>query len=166
MREQLETQLATAGGLATGNPFSFLLATSEYQCIAASADRILDTNLLLRFTKSVRTWGQRTLGTSHASTPRLTIYIQGCWRNVIPDEVGAKWHYMLCLTPGRKGRIGRVKICRVTAEEGYNARHVWSEQLGFNELLLHLASQPYGIADLKVSRNPLEGLIFLDGYLW
>jgi hypothetical protein len=87
-----------------------------------------------------------------------------------PDDINVKWHYILSLTRNSK----HSRKIRILSDPGAEASHgkrvmigkLVSTTLNFNELLVHAASHPYGIADAAASMDPLEGAIFLDGYLW
>jgi hypothetical protein len=41
-----------------------------------------------------------------------------------------------------------------------------SSRLWFNELIVHTTRSAYGIEVGRTSMSPLEGAVFLDGYLW
>jgi hypothetical protein len=170
LRTQFEARVVGSACLADLNPFNYLAATSQYQCIVARAEHIFSEELFLAFMNHLRAWALRRLSASHASTPRLSIYVHGCWRELLRDEGPPKWHYLLCLTRTKR-RVKPVGVlCEPPTRELGDTRSarrwLWSTPLKFNQILLHLTSQPYGIEEAKTSLDPLENMVLLDGYLW
>jgi hypothetical protein len=169
LRRELDEQMLSADDAGAPSPFAYLFAANEYQCITASTDRILKGDALLPLMTRIRHWAQDTLGVRHASTPRLMIYVDGCWRRVVQDEVKAKWHYILCLTRQGKGRVGQVDISVKTGPEqpsGFKGDHLQRVRLMFNQMLLHETRWPWGIGDFNPATEPIKGTVFLDGYVW
>jgi hypothetical protein len=169
LRTELDQQILSVQHAGTRSPFVHLFAANEYQCITASADRIFERDVLLRLMTRIRQWAEATLGARHATTPRLTIYMDGCWRRVLQDEVRANWHYILCLTSQGKQGAGHVKIGAETSSNPrskFNGDDLKRVRLIFNQVLVHETRWPWGIDDVKPAREPIEAMVLLDGYLW
>jgi hypothetical protein len=170
LRADLEKRLSSSIGLdAKTNPLTYCYANDSYRCLTARAHQIFNQEVMLKFLDRMRGWGKEALGTLHASTPHVRIYIKGCCRAILRDDVGVKAHYLFSLTRGARGKESQVKILVGPISEGnsrFSVNRILNTSLGFNRLLIHDVAQPYGISDPRSSMNPLEGTIFLDGYLW
>jgi hypothetical protein len=152
-------------------PLTYVFSESCYQFLTASAESVFTTESLHGLVESLENWGQRELGTSHVSTPQVRVYIHGCERSVLQDAVMLGWHYMLSLTQGERPRKGnRVRIVIPDRPERrgglLSTCDVVDSELRFNRLVVHDTQNAYGIETVHSSMNPLEGTIFLDGYLW
>lgn len=161
------------------DPADNVLAYSEvenaHKFMAATADQIFSQEVMLAFLHRLRTWAGETLGVAHASSPQVQVYVKGCWRSIMRDDVRAKWHYLFSLTPQSRGcgtETNPVKILSEPPSKGklrslISFGRITTAQLEFNQLLVHEAGKPYGIEEnLKCSERPFEGSVFLDGYLW
>jgi hypothetical protein len=171
LRSQFEERSSSSMTLeASTNPLAYVYSKNTYQLITGMAENLFHHDVLFGLLDRLRAWGRPTLGAGYASTPRVQIYISGCWRSIVPDDINVKWHYILSLTRNSK----HSRKIRILSDPGAEASHgkrvmigkLVSTPLNFNELLVHAASHPYGIADAAASMDPLEGAIFLDGYLW
>jgi hypothetical protein len=170
LRRQIENRVAPPNGLAdAASPLRYAYSEQIYQHLTAMAEEMLTRDILFDLLDRLRSWAQKSLGASYASTPRMQIYIDRCWRKIVRDDINAKWHYILCLTQNPKHRR-MIKLLTDSTPNGQNARftvgRVVTIELHFNELLVHDSGIPFGIADTKASTNPLEGAIYLDGYFW
>ena len=169
--ERVSAFIEASAGL---TPFGFAFVENRYQFLTASAERIFTPDLLEDFVDRIREWADGAVGASHVSTPQTRIYISGCSRNLLRDEVSAPWHYLLPLSrahPQHKNRkIGHVKVLTSSIPCGNGEKvsvdRVVSSDLNFNQLLVHKTENPYSVTPTRVSANPFEGLVFLDGYLW
>jgi hypothetical protein len=174
LRSQYEARVSAFIEESAGlTPFGFAFVENQYQFLTASAERIFTPDLLEDFVDKIREWADGAVGASHVSTPQTRIYLSGCSRKLLRDEVIAPWHYLLSLSranPQDKRKIGHVKILtsRIPGGDGekVSVNRVVSSDLNFNELLVHKTENPYSVAPIKVSANLFEGLVFLDGYLW
>lgn len=172
LRAQLEEQVSKFTEANAGlTPFGFAFVENRYQFLTASAERIFTPDLLEDFIDRIRTWAEKQVEASHVSTPHTRVYIDGCSRTLLRDEVGAPWHYLLSMScRGASQKTGQVKILTnsVTSRHSQevDVNKVISLNLDFNQLLVHKTEQAYSIVTKKAPMNPLSGLVFLDGYLW
>jgi len=172
LRDQFEAQILGAANQNGGiTPFSHAFCPNAFQFLTASAASVFSAGVLDDVIGKLRSWATETLGTTSVSTPQTRLYIQGCWRDLLEDGIGMKWHYMLSITRNRKASVGRVKLLRLDAAKDGIQRSVavgrmTKIRLGFNQLLVHSTGALYSIESPKISTNPLDGVIFLDGYLW
>jgi Family of unknown function (DUF6065) len=172
LRAQFEKQASSGGALETGeNPFRYMYMENAYQCITASADHVFTQDVLLTFVDRLRAWAREKLGASHASSPRIRIYVNGSRRVVVRDDINVKWHYLFSLTRSPSRKAARMKILLEstpgrTGSRLLNVGRIVSASLDFNQLLVHDVKMAYGIDAPKASMNPQEGNIILDGYLW
>ena len=164
LQTQCAEQLLTLRPMSNDASLAYVFASNEYQCIMASADRILANDSLQRLMRRLRRWTRRELGLIHVSTPRLTFFLRGCWRKLLCDDVGATWHYILGL--GEMRGAGQISIDLGEPGNGDNPAIVSSTRLGFNQLIIHSTTRPWGVTALKVRAEPPAGSILLDGYLW
>lgn len=173
LRSEFEAKIGLALHAQPAAPLlSYTYWPDAFQCLTASADEIFTRDLRLGFLDRLRSWALENIAMQHASSPFVRVYVDGCARAVVCDNVKAKWHYLLCLTQSSKARSARVKVIVESIRESANggiaigAGRLLSAKLEFNDLLVHEVLQPYGIEVSKTSMNPVEGAIFLDGYLW
>jgi hypothetical protein len=152
--------------------FSYVYYPNAFQCLTVNAEQVFSQELVFDLLNGLRAWARENLRAQHASTPCVRIYVNGCARRVIRDDVNAKWHYLLCLTrlSGRTSAKVSVVVDSVSGDLRdkltLGASRVLTTKLDFNELLVHDVSQPYGIKVSNVSADPAEGVVFLDGYIW
>ena len=152
-------------------PFSYAFCRHEYQFLTASAERIFASDVLDDLIGVLRAWGNRRLGTSHVSTPQFRVYISGCSRSLVCDDVNVPWRYILSLTKNgvaRKGGAFNILTDHSTSQsrQGFSIGKLMNCHLHFNQMLVHRASSAYSIEALATSMNLTEGLVFLDGYFW
>jgi hypothetical protein len=152
------------------NPFTYAFCENAYQFIAASSERIFNANLLFCLLDRIRAWARQNLGATHASTPRVQLYIQGSHRNLAKDDIRVGWHYLFSLTRNEK-QARRANVILESASEilegvGFKVSRVERVNLSFNDFLVHDAKRLYGIDRVKGSANPIEGMLLLGGYLW
>jgi hypothetical protein len=160
------------GATSADYSLSYKHCPHAFQFMTADANRIFTQDLLLGLLDRLRTWAKQNVSAQHASTPFVRVYVDGCMRSVMRDDIKAKWHYLLSLTQTSKDRHARVNVVVDSIHERTNsgitigAGKLMSAKLEFNDLLVHDVSQPYGIEAGKTSMDPGEGAVFLDGYLW
>jgi hypothetical protein len=165
LRSQFDAGISMSplnGGM---TPLTYAFCEDVYQCLTASAQRIFHPDLMDGFVNRVQSWAAATLQTATASTPQVRVYIGGCSRSLARDQVSQPWHYMLWLCPDGGRKRGTVKMMRdERAGDSPNSRLV-SLRLKFNQLLVHRTDFLYAIETPKLSMNPSEGIVFVDGYL-
>jgi len=171
LRRQFDNSIT--GSLQTNqSPIALTYAFRQdgYQFLTASSERLLATDTVEHLMDQLRAWADATVGSSHVSTPQARVFISGCRRDFARDNVTAQWHYILSLTPTDKKRLLSVELVSrqvLSADDGQSSiDEVVSLTLEFNQLLIHCASDAYAIKPTKTSMNPLDGGVFLDGYLW
>jgi hypothetical protein len=152
------------------NPLTYVCSENEYQFISATTEYVFDAELVFHFLDTLREWARKNLGASHASTPRIQIYVGGSYRHLAKDDIKVLWHYFLCLTPD-KSKMRPIKLSLESVSEGLNrdslsVSTVTSITLKFNQLLVHDAARAYAIRQVRSSMWPADGMVFLDGYLW
>lgn len=156
------------GGL---TPMTYAFRQDCFQFLTASSEHVFTQELLENVVANLRAWAENALRASHISTPQVRVYIDGCWRGLFRDVVGTKWHYVLWLSRKRHRKVARLKM--VTEELPVNGAgqpisvgRFLSFPSKFNQLLVHHASLPYAIEEVRASMNPAEAAVFLDGYMW
>src|SRR4029077_14196183 len=119
----------------------------------------------------LRDWGHSTLGMSHVSTPQVRIYSTNCWRNLVKDQIEAKWHYILAVSRNQ-GRTAR-ELSFLTAnlpKIGFGVMFRDGEisriPTTFDELVVHEVAIPYGVSKQNVSSTLGDACVLLDGYFW
>lgn len=171
LRAQFEQKIfavQSAGGM---TPLVYAFYSDRFQFLTASAERMFAREILEDLMDCLRVWGINSLDASHVSTPRLRVYVNGCRRSLFRDQVNARWHYVLSITrDGRRQKTCLVKVVTETISErargDLSVDRILSSPLRFNELLVHSASSPYAVQNTGTSMHPLDGAVFLDGYLW
>jgi hypothetical protein len=164
--KQLSGSLDANDGM---TPLMYAFGRDAYQFLSGSAERLFSHGLLQGLIERLEQWGREALDAGHVSTPHARVYINGCRRELIRDSVHAPWHYMLSLSTHRSPKTGRIRLLADNPEEPgrtMSLERVLNLQMKFNELLVHNTAQAYAVEIVKGSMNPLEGAIFLDGYLW
>ncbi len=168
---QFDMRLSPPAHLPANNsPLVYAYSQNAYRHLVGMGENLFGHEILFDFLDRLRAWAQPTLGASYASTPRVQVYIDNCWRRILRDDIKVRWHYVFSLTPSAKHNR-KIKIMTDSGPGdgvgfALTVGKVAHITLNFNELLVHDASGPYGVDDARASMNPLEGSVFLDGYLW
>lgn len=164
--KQLEYAVTEEAGTGSG-PLTRVSSPSAFSFFLATADQIFTHELTLSFLGRLRKWGKETLDTRHASTPQIHIYVKGCQRALAPDAAQARWHYLYSMT-----RIETAGICLVAEPTSqkhwlrFGLNGIAHFRLPFNFLLVHETCAAYALDGPKQGTGPLDGSIFLHGYLW
>jgi hypothetical protein len=173
LRLQFEERLSLSAHDNAGiTPLTYVFSENRYCFLTASAEQIFTTEVLQDFIERLHTWGHDQFGSEHVSTPQVRVYINGCGREVLQDNVMLGWHYTLSLTHGdRPAAVAQIRVLVTNKAEDrgshFGVCEFVSLQLPFNHLLVHETQNSYGVELLKSSSmNPLKGSVFLDGYLW
>ncbi|HLJ91449.1 MAG TPA: hypothetical protein VKZ53_31915 [Candidatus Angelobacter sp.] len=149
-------------------PFTYAYLPDAYNFLTASAEEVLDEPAVAGLTETLRAWA-RTLSCSHVSTPQVRVFPRGCSRFLVPDQASPGWHYLFCMTRGTGSEPSCVQLAEENPSEGnrtISIQQAVNLELQFNELLVHRAGAAYAIAGSKSSIDPVQAVVFLDGYLW
>jgi hypothetical protein len=167
LRAEFDQQIAgspEAGGI---TPLNYVYRADAHQFLSASASRIFTATILGSFIDTLSRWAENELGTSHVSTPQVRVYINGCSRQLLTDDVAAVWHFIFSLTQlnsqTKPRDSGSLATYSPTTED---FGRLLITKFRFNQLIVHLVSHSYRIEAHRATMNPLEGVILLDGYLW
>jgi hypothetical protein len=167
IEEAVSSASASNGGI---TPFTYAFVPGIYQFLTVGGGEIFTPDLIQDFIDELSSLAREKLNLQNVSTPQLRLYIKGCSRPLVRDDVEAGWHYILCLTPPARRRSMQVNFAGPAVQSGKSSlltlQRVLRFQLEFNQLLVMNAEYLYGIEARSPSMNPLEGLMFLDGYIW
>jgi hypothetical protein len=171
LRAQFERLMSMSVPANSGlTPFSYAFCQNAYQFLTVGAERVFEPEILDDLIHSLGAWAKKVLRTSHVSTPQLRIYINGCYRNLLCDDVSAPWRYALSLTktlrPGRTGPVNVLIDGDSPLRRNLSLKKLANSHLLFNQLLVHWTNNAYSIEAAAGSMNPVEGNVFLDGYFW
>lgn len=150
-------------------PLSYAYYKDAYQFLTAGAERCFSEDLMADLIQRLQKWAGNALGASHVSTPQVRVYVRGCSRNLLPDKVITPWHFLLSLTSNHSSKNSfQVRILPGDASgvPSFRFPRVLRFFPTFNQLLVHRTREPYSIQGMQASMNPLEGTVFLDGYMW
>jgi hypothetical protein len=171
LREQFERKVAATESNGGMSPLHYAFYPDNFQFLTVNAGLLFTQEILEHLMETLRTWASSSLDASHVSTPQVRIFINSCRRKFLRDRVDARWHYMLSITrvgPREKG--GFIKVLSegfpTSARVDFRINRVASSRLGFNEFAIHSVNSPYAVESRVGSMNPLEAVVFLDGYLW
>ena len=167
LRLEFEQQIIAARDLNGGlTQLAFAFCDNSYQFLTASGERLFSTELLDLVIGTLREWASKSLGLTHISSPQARVYVGGCSRKLLRDDFTAPWHYVLYLG-NRPGTI-RLLSGRVSnkSENDLTVHTINKLRLAFNDLLVHPTSDAYSVDVARSSMNPIDGGLFLDGYLW
>lgn len=166
LRKQLERSLEPQGERSLG-PLKQLCCGASSSFLLATADQVFTHDIVLEFLNSLRRWAKEELDAHHVSTPQIQVYLDSNRRELVPDSVPARWHYLYSLTSVQTPNL---QILTEDASPktwfGISIGRMISVRLGFNHLLVHEARQPYMLRGPKHAKEPLKGVILLHGYLW
>jgi hypothetical protein len=168
---QIEEAILSASESNNGiTPFTYAFVPGIYQFLTVGGGEIFTPDILQDFIDKLSSSAREKLNLQHVSTPQLRLYIKGCSRTLVRDDVEAGWHYIFCLTPPARRRSMQVRIAGQAVQSGkaplLTLQRVIRFQLEFNQLLITNNEYPYSIETGSSSMNPLEGTLFLDGYIW
>lgn len=170
LRAELEkAMLGEHGRNACMTPLSYVYYRDAYQFLTAGAERCFSEEVVADLIETLQQWADNVLGASHVSTPQVRVYIRGCSRKLLRDDVTMPWHFLLSLTSHQSSRkSSQIRILRENTQGNgsFRFRRVLSSFPVFNQLLVHSAREPYSVDGMQTSMNPLEGMVFLDGYMW
>jgi hypothetical protein len=172
LRDQFEKRISSVCGLGDEhNCLTYVFTENAYQLLTAPADQIFEHGALLGLMERIRTWANQNLGIAHVSSPQVRLYVNGCWRGVLRDDINASWHYLLSLYRGTRKKTGRLKIVTESASDSagrlvLSAARIAAPRLSFNDFLVHGISAPYGVELVNEQPGPLNGALFLEGYIW
>ncbi|HEY2913387.1 MAG TPA: hypothetical protein VGK21_08515 [Candidatus Angelobacter sp.] len=170
LRAEFEKALLGEGKLNAGmTPLGYAYHKDTYQFLTASAERCFSEEAISELIETLQQWGNNVVGASHVSTPQVRVYIRGCSRKLIRDDVTTPWHFLLSLTPNtHPDKSCQIKILRENVPGNSSSRlhRVLSSFPVFNQLLVHSTRELYSIEGVQTSMNPLKGMVFLDGYMW
>jgi hypothetical protein len=168
LRKEFDQAILGQRGEHCLTPLAYAYCENAYQFLTASAERCFCEEAVAEVIEALERWGHDVLGTSHVSTPQIRVYVRGCSRRLLRDDVAAPWHCMLFLTTDEDHKRCRVKVLREGVPETgtLHIGRIVSSVPVFNQLLVHSTHEPYCVDGTPRSMNPLQGLVFLDGYLW
>jgi hypothetical protein len=170
LRKEFEQNIVRASeGSAGLTSLEYVFLEHRYCFLMGDADEAIAPETLNNWIQFVCAWGREHLGTEHASTPQLHVYVKNCRRALLRDDLIVGWHYALSLTrtirsnnsrlrlliPNKAGRLSFLKTCSLL-----------NVNLDFNRFVVHDTQLAYGVEAYKTEANPLEATILLDGYLW
>ena len=166
LRVQLEKVCGAVSEDGAG-PLSRVEAGKAYSFLMATAERVFPHALVLSFLNRLRGWGMEKLGTRHASTPQIHVYVQGCARSMAPDATPAGHHYLYSLTRAEPACL------RILAGDGIQRKwlgigvnHLSTVRLGFNNIVVHPTDLAYAVQGPREVKSAPEGAVFLHGYIW
>jgi hypothetical protein len=168
---QIEEAILSASESNNGiTPFAYAFVPGIYQFLTVGGGEIFTPDILQDFIDKLSSLAREKLNLQHVSTPQLRLYVKGCSRSIVRDDIHAGWHYIFCLTPPARRRSMQVRIAGQAVQNGkvplLTLQRVIRFQLEFNQLLITNTEYPYSIDTGSSSMNPLEGCLFLDGYIW
>jgi hypothetical protein len=171
LRSQFEESVRGQGGQSGGmTPLTYAFCENRYQFLTASAERLFDKEATYDLMNKLSHWGNSMLGVSHVSTPQIRVYINGCARKLVRDNVNASWHFVLSIARCQsRPRAAQIEILKERflgkKDKHMSINKIVRSMLAFNQLLVHSTRDPYAIAG-SASMNPLEASVLIDGYLW
>jgi hypothetical protein len=171
IRQQFEGQLYGAGGQMGGiSCLSYAFCRNTYGFLTANAEQLFARAELDALMDEIAEWAMKALGTSYVSTPQVRVYINGCSRDFARDEVDAKWHYLIWLTrfPAETKSRGRMRLITDGGAPIYSLTIHRTVDLEpkYNDLVVHDTMCTYSLEAHHVSMDPMDAVVFLDGYLW
>lgn len=168
LRTQFEQRLAVVPARKSKTVFSWADSPDCYRFLFTAAEQVFAQEVVQAFLHRLRIWAQARLNVYHASSPQIHVYVRGCRRQIAPESVRARWHYLFSLTQALHPKI---RVLSDRSSEGQRVRigvsRVTSVQLTFNQLLVHETYLPYGVENASPSSDrPWDGSVLLHGYLW
>jgi hypothetical protein len=169
LRAEFDEKISSSSEKSPGlTPFMYVYSKNQWQFLSAGADQIFSRAILDDVISRLSSWAADRLGTFHVSTPQVRLFVGGCKRELVQDNIKAEWHYLLSLTPAWP-RTGQLKLLRTRGLD--SARLGISEilkcRLAFNQLVVHPVGEAYGVDSLADDMmDPVSGITLLDGYLW
>jgi len=166
LRAQIEQACRDGLGDDMG-PLSRVEAGHAYSFLMVTADRVFSHAAVVSFLTRLRGWGMENLGTRHASTPQIHVYLEGCVRAMAPDASSVGHHYLYSLT--------RAEPAPLHLLGGGGRRRTWLRvgvgrlaeiRLGFNNLLVHRTDLAYAVKGLRGAKSAVGASVFLHGYIW
>lgn len=148
-------------------PFSYAFSQSRWQLLTAGAEQIFTQAILDDVIDRICAWATDSLGALHVSTPQVRVFINGCKRDLVRDNINARWHYLLFLSRDWP-RSSWLKVMTGTGQHAqrFETTALLKSRPAFNQLIVHDIEYAYGIDFSGRAMNPARGIVFLDGYLW
>jgi hypothetical protein len=147
---------------------SYLHQDEIGQMLTVGGEQVFGGDLIEHFIAALGDWSAKSIHANHVSTPQLRVFISGCRRELVRDQVNVRWHYILSLTEDSHGLCVPIKLLAKKPEprRGVSLNSVLYFKLKFNQLLIHDSAAPYAILPGRLSMNPLQAIVLADGYLW
>jgi hypothetical protein len=168
LRTQFDKKIRSAALETAGmTAFSYAFCQESFQFLTANAERVFSSTSVQSVIDTVRSWAEPALGTTYVSTPQLRIYIRGCRRSLLRDDIEFPWRYCLSLTRTQnKPKIGCMTIAHNVKDARQPRGKVVMCTMEFNQFIVHKTSSAYSIETSTKSMNPMDAAVFIDGYLW
>ncbi len=161
--EKLLNTTQTNAGM---TPFTYVYSEDKYQFLTVSAEQVFTQAILGDLIDRISTWAAKSLDTFHVSTPQVRLFIAGCRRHLVRDNINVPWHYLLSLTVNWP-RGSCIKVFQGSnAENQSSVAQIVKSELAFNQFVVHNAEDAYGIDFSGKVMDPMRGIVLLDGYLW
>jgi hypothetical protein len=163
LREQFEREISSETSGISGR-LRFVYGNAAYQYLTVDEQLLFTADARLSLLARLRAWAEKTLGASHVSSPKVRLYAGFCRRELLRDDVRARWHYVLCLSPTGGGNL---KVMTDSSTGSLlKVGKLTTTQLKFNDLLVHEVACPYAVEGRKKTVDPLQSHLFLEGYIW
>jgi hypothetical protein len=148
----------------------------QYTYFRTLALNVIPPGMLADFTAELRAWGLAHLGTSRATVPWLSFYVDGCRQEIHSDVVQGMWSYVYSLTPwgdrqfsGGETLLGAELLLdywrRFDPDQSTESRHLVDKvPAEYNQLCVFDSRLPHGVATVQGTRHPLQGRVALHGW--
>jgi hypothetical protein len=169
MRVQFDEEVRDAAQRNLGmTGFSYAFCDESFEFLTASAERMFSSDILQSLIEKIRCWAEPALKTTYVSMPQTRVYIRGCHRSLVRDDIHSPWRYCLSLSHNQgKHTAGFMTIERSHSPGGGSSPEAAvTATLEFNQFVVHQTSSAYSIETRCKSMNPLDAAVYLDGYLW
>lgn len=167
LRAEFDEKLLKAADINAGaTPLAYVYSEKKCQFLSASAEQVFTHAILNDLIDRISTWSSKQLGTLHVSTPQIRLFLAGCKRHLLRDDIRVQWHYLLSLSL----KWPRGSYFKVLPSGNRNSRfeiaQMLKSELAFNQFVVHSVEDAYGIDFSGKTMNPVHGIVLLDGYLW
>lgn len=167
LRAEFEEKLTKTTGTNAGiTPLTYAYSEDRYQFLTVNGEQMFTQAILGDLIDRISHWATESLGSFHVSTPHVRLFIAGCRRHLVRDDIKVPWHYILSLTTNWPRGSWLKLLPGADGSSQLDVAQIMKSELTFNQFVVHSAEEAYGIDFSGKGMDPVRGIVLLDGYLW
>lgn len=146
-----------------------------YTYMRSDPYRVIPHELVSRFEDRLYQWAINRLGVHKLSSPRISLYINGCGQGLHNDSKNGRWGYVYSLTPWETRSFTGGETILFRDEKYWESERITNAGAGeylyemiparFNQLLVFDGRMVHGVTPFQGNMNPNEGRVVIHGHI-